>query len=1062
MKNRLFLLIAFLSFSFYSFAQQNMVKGIVKDEKGEPILGATIVAKGTNKAITTDENGHFSLNVPASAKILIVTSMGMDKKEVEIKDGIMTIVLKENSYSLNEVVAIGYGTQRKKDLTGSVSSVSAKSLRDIPVASVAEALTGKMPGVQVTTTEGSPDAAIKIRVRGGGSITQSNTPLFIVDGFARDDIRDIAPSEIQSIDVLKDASSTAIYGSRGANGVLLITTKTGKAGKLSINYTGYFGVKNISKKLDVLSVYDFAKKQYERALLNDKVESEYEAYFGSFEDLDLYKYMNGTDWQEETFGRTGTTQSHSLSLNGGSDKFNYDASYNRIDDKAIMIMSDYQRDNINLKLNFKPKKWLKANVSSRFSNTIINGSGANDVTGTEKSTSDSRVKSAVVYTPITLSSLIAEDDDIDATASLYSPLVNSADNNRYQQTRDYVINGGLDITLSKLWSLHSNVGWIQKEKNDKRFYGLTSYFVLNGGAKKRDNLSAPAMVLQDTHSTVFQNSNTLNFKKDNWIEGHNISFVLGQETYIKSSYYDLDDIQALPIDYLSQKAWANAADGTLVNSTHYINPDEKLISFFGRLNYDIQGKYLLAATLRADGSSKFSTENQWGYFPSVSIGWRISDEEFMENAKNWLSNLKLRSSYGASGNNNIDNAAYQRTYSLSSTNYMPSSLPQSVMTAGTTMANPELKWETTITRNLGLDYGFFNNRLNGMIEVYKNTTKDLLIKMLRTGSGYTYQWMNIGQTSNKGIELELNAALIQKKDFTLDFGFNISANQNNVDNLGTLSSYTFNEAWTSMTEGSNSYTVTPGQPVGIIYGYVNTGTYSAEDFTWNGAKWVANDGVIDNSSIDGLTWGPGAMKLADLDNDKTITAADRTKIGNTNPKHFGSFTLSSTYKAFDASINFNWVYGNDIYNANKVEMSSAYYKYRNQLSIMENAYSQVDWNTGERITDAATLDAANANATIWAAPTGRYATTSWAIEDGSFLRLNNLTVGYSLPKEIISSWHLQKLRIYASAYNLYTFTNYTGYDPEVDSRRSTPATPGVDYSAYPKSRSFNFGVNITL
>jgi TonB-dependent starch-binding outer membrane protein SusC len=1062
MKNRLFLLIAFLSFSFSLFAQQKMVKGNVKDKKGEPIIGATIVAKGTTSSITTDENGNFSLNVPTSAKILLVSSMGMNKTEIEIKGGSMAIVLEENAYSLNEIVAIGYGTIRKKDLTGSVSSISEKSLRDIPVASVTEALTGKLPGVQITTTEGSPDAAIKIRVRGGGSITQSNTPLFIVDGFARDNINDISPSEILSIDILKDASSTAIYGSRGANGVILITTKTGQSGKITVNYTGYFGVKNITKKLDVLSGYEFAKKQYERALLGGEVADEYEAYFGSFEDIDLYKYVKETDWQDKTFGRTGTTQSHSISLTGGSDKLNYNASYNRVDDKAIMIMSDYQRDNANLKLNFKPAKWLKANLSSRFSNTIVNGSGANDVTGTEKSTSDSRVKSAVVYSPIALNSLIAEDDDADATASLYSPLVASADNNRYQQTRDYVINGGMDITLSKPWSIHSNVGWIKKENDDKRFYGLTSYFVLNGGAAKRDNLSAPAITLKNTSTSIFQNSNTLNFKKDNWIEGHNLSFILGQETYIKSSYYDLDDIQALPIDYLSEEAWANPSDGTLVSSTHYINPDDKLFSFFGRLNYDIEGKYLFAATFRADGSSKFAKGNQWGYFPSGSMGWRISDEDFMESTKDWLSNLKLRGSYGAAGNNNIDNAAYQRTYSASSTNYLPSSLSQTIMTAGDIMANPNLKWETTITQNLGLDYGFFNNRLSGMVEIYKNTTKDLLIKMSRSGSGYTYQWMNMGQTSNKGIEFALNAALIQRKDFTLDFSFNISANKNKVDNLGTLSAYTFNEAWTSMTEGSNSYTVTPGQPVGLIYGYVNKGTYSTDDFTWNGSKWVANDGVVDNSSIDGLTWGPGAMKLADLDGDNAITSDDRTVIGNTNPKHFGSFTFSSTYKAFDASLTCNWVYGNDIYNANKIEMSSAYYKYRNQLSIMQNAYSQVDWATGERITDAAALDAANANATIWAAPTGRYATTSWAVEDGSFLRVSNLTIGYSLPTAIISSWHLQKLRVYVSAYNLYTFTNYTGYDPEVDSRRTTPTTPGVDYSAYPKSRSFNFGVNITL
>ncbi len=1070
MKNRLFLLIAFLAFSFFTFAQQKTVKGNVKDERGEPVIGATIVAKGTTKSIISDVDGNFNFSVPTTAKTILVSSIGLDKKEVEIKDGVIFIVLMDNAYSLNEVVAIGYGTQRKRDLTGSVSSVSEKSLRDIPVATVAEALTGKMPGVQVTTTEGSPDAEIKIRVRGGGSITQSNTPLYIVDGFARDDIRDLSPSEIKSCDVLKDASSTAIYGSRGANGVLIITTKSGEEGKTRVNYAGYAGIKNITKILDVLSPYQFARKQYERALYgDDKVKSEYETYFGSFDDLDLYNYMNATNWQKETFGRTGTTQNHSISVNGGTKIFDYDATFSRIDDKAIMIMSDYIRNNASAKFNIKPVKWLKVNLAARFSNTVVNGSGANDVTGSEKSTNDSRVKSAVVYQPINLTNLIAQNDDEDAISNLYSPIVNSQDNNRYQNTSDYRLNGGLTVTPTKNWSLNSNIGWQKTSKNDERFYGLSSYFVKDGGAGKRNNLPAPAILLRNTYTTVIQNSNTINFKKDDILEGHDLNIVVGEETYLKKSNYHLDDVQGMPQTYLSHQAWANPDSGAL-KTKDYTFPDEALLSFFGRLNYDILGKYLIVATFRADGSSKFAKGNRWGYFPSFSAGWRISDEEFMVDSKSWLSNLKLRASYGSSGNNNISNAAYMRSYSTSTTNWLPNDFPQSIMTVGSyigdvlvaVMPNPELKWETTITRNVGLDWGFLNNRINGTIEAYLNTTKDLLIPLPVSGSGYAYQWLNMGQTSNKGLEFNVNAALIQSKDFNLDLGFNFSTNRNNVDNLGTFSSYQFNEAWTSLSEASNSYVVTPGQPVGLIYGFKNIGRYDASDFTWSNGKWVANPGVVNNSAITGLSWGPGAMKLLDNDGNGTISEADRVVIGNTNPKHYGSFNLSSNYKNVDISANFNWVYGNNIYNANKIEMSTNYYKYRNLLTTMEHSYSQVDWSTGARITDPSLLEAANASADIWAVPTGRYATTSWAVEDGSFLRLNNLTIGYSLPKELMSNLKVQKLRIYCSAYNLFMLTNYSGYDPEVDSRRKSPATPGVDYSAYPKSRSFNFGVNITL
>ena len=401
-----------------------------------------------------------------------------------------------------------------------------------------------------------------------------------------------------------------------------------------------------------------------------------------------------------------------------------------------------------------------------------------------------------------------------------------------------------------------------------------------------------------------------------------------------------------------------------------------------------------------------------------------------------------------------------------------------------------MKWETTTTRNVGLDFGFFKNRISGTVEMYSNTTSDVLLKLVIGGVGYTDEWKNIGQTSNKGVELNLNAIAVQTKDFTLGFGFNISANTNNVDNLGTLSTYTFNENWaSSMGTASNSYIVTPGNPVGLIYGFVNDGLYPTSDFKWNGSNWVMNNakytnavvigyngttpiykytdanGVafIDNTTIDGKNgFGPGSMKLKDTNGDGQITDADRQVIGNTNPKHYGAFNINATYKGFDATVNFNWVYGNNIYNANKIELTSLYYKDRNELALTANSYSQINWTTGKQITDPIALEAQNANATMWMSPTGQYAVTSWAIEDGSFLRLNNLAIGYTLPSSFTKKFYVQKLRIYATGYNLWILTKYTGYDPEVDTRRATPATPGVDYSAYPKSRSYNVGVNITF
>jgi len=1082
------LMLSFLfTFSAFSYAnaQVKLVTGTVKDEKGETIIGASILVKGTTVGSITGVNGDFKLNVPASGKSIVVTYIGMVKQELPITGNVINVVLKSDAKDLDELVVVGYGTQKKKDLTGSVSSVGEKSLRDIPVSTAAEALTGKLAGVQVTTTEGSPDADIKIRVRGGGSITQSNTPLYIVDGFAKDDIKDIAVSEIEDMTVLKDASSTAIYGSRGANGVILVTTKSAKSGKVSISYNGYIGMKQVAKKLDVLTPTQFAQKQYERSMWNNALTGDYEKYFGNYGDIDLYKYIKASNWQDETFGRTGITQNHALSMSGGNNKLSYNGAFSHMYDKAIMYASNYSRDNVSLKLNYTPLKWLKLDFAARYATTVINGSGANDQTGTEKSTNDSRVKSAVTYTPIPLKNLTSQSDDLDATSGLYSPIVQSDNNNRYQYNQDFSVNGGLTINLNKSLTFNSTLGVTKTNQEDDRFFGVTSYYITNGGALKRDNAYAPATFLRNTKQNTFQNTNYLTFKKDNLFEGHNLNVVLGQETYIKSSNYILQDLEAFPATYMSGDVWVNPTEGTTVNIKRFTSPDERMFSYFGRLNYNINGKYLLALTYRADGSSKFSNGNEWGYFPSASVGWRVSDENFMKGTQNWLSNLKLRASYGEAGNNRISNSAFMRAYFPSHSNYLQSNIFPNIYTTSDDptiiiLSNADLKWETTITRNLGLDYGFFNNRLSGSIEAYSNTTENALIRMNIGGVGYTDQWQNAATTSNRGIEFNLNAVLVQTKDFNLNFTFNISANKNRVDKIGNLNTYAFNETWTTISEASNSYIVSVGQPVGIINGYVSDGMYSSDDFKWGGSKWLMNSDkytsydaatktysdangnkFVDNSSIDGLSWGPGAMKLKDIDGDGKITLADKTKIGNTNPKHYGAFSFNGSYKGFDAAVNFNWVFGNDIYNANKIEMTSMYYKYRNMLATAANAYSQFDAD-GNRVTNAESLTSLNSAASMWASPTGNYATTSWAIEDGSFLRLNNVTLGYTLPKIFTKKLFIERLRLYATAYNLHVWTKYSGYDPEVDSRRATPATPGVDYSAYPKSRSYNVGVNITF
>lgn len=1061
------LLILFLAlFNALAVNAQNLtVKGTVTDASTNEVLpGVNIVVDGTTIGVVSDMDGKFTISVPSADATLIFSYVGYlsEKIKVEGKTEI-NISLSPDVKTMEEVVVIGYGTAKKRDLTGSVASVTGEKLKDIPINSAAEALTGKLAGVQITTTEGSPDAEVKIRVRGGGSITRDNSPLYIVDGFPVDRISDIPPTDIQSIDVLKDASSTAIYGSRGANGVVIVTTKSAKNGKITANYNGYFGFKKVTKMLDVMNPYEFANWQYEQAVLANAVQDQYEAYFGSYQDMDLYKYMKGTDWQDEVFGNQGTSQNHSFSITGGSETVSFNASYNRVDEKAIMLGSKFSRDNLNLKMNSNPLKWLKLNFSLRYSDTKTYGAGANDVTGTEKSTSDSRLKNAVIFTPITLKNMSAPDDDPESYSNLYPPTTTIPDNDRFRDRKYYSVNGDVSLNLTKWLVFRSEVGAEYTRNTDNRFFGLTTYYVTGGDATVKNK---PAVQLTNSDANKFTNANTItsSFTK----EKHNVSFMVGNEINLSKGNTLTSWIDGLPVFFDSNKAWAFTTQGVPKSSDNYFSPDDKIVSFFGRLNYDFGGRYLVSATYRADGSSKFAPGNRWGYFPSAALAWRVSEEKFMSSLTNWLSNLKLRFSYGSAGNNYIPPLSYMQVYNSTATSYLPASLATSFWAASSTMSNENLKWETTITRNLGMDFGFFKNRITGGVEVYLNKTKDLLIDFPVAGSGYTTQTRNLGKTSNKGLEFSVNSTIIDKKDFRLDFAFNISFNRNKVDDLGGLPGISANSAWTSDAQASNDYKVYVGEPVGLMYGYVTDGFYSANDFTWNGTKWVLKDkstATPDNEGIDGSSWGPGALKLKDLNGDSIINENDKTIIGNAMPKHTGGFSITAYVKGFDVSANFNWVYGNDIYNANKIEFTTANkYKYRNMLASVGSTqrWTNVDPSTGDRITDPDQLAALNANAKIWSPGIGKYAFHSWAVEDGSFLRLNNITLGYTIPRNIISKIHAQQIRLYVSAYNLFVWTKYSGYDPEVDTRRKTPLTPGVDYSAYPRSRSFNLGVNLTF
>jgi TonB-linked SusC/RagA family outer membrane protein len=1050
--------------SAWTLSAQTTITGVVTDESGEPLIGAGVVVEGTTVGTITGIDGDYTLTVPADAVNLVFSFIGLSDQVVPIAgQTVINVTLKEDSTFLDEVVVVGYQTVKRRDLLGAVASVGSEKLSEQPVTTVSQALSGKMAGVSVVTTEGDPDADIKIRVRGGGSITQDSSPLYIVDGFPVESINDIPSSEIQSIDVLKDAFSTAIYGSRGANGVVIVTTKSAEKGqRVSVKLNAYYGLKKMANAgaIQAMDPENFVKFQYELGVIRDNLSSYYEPYFGVFEDMDLYRGLQGNNWVDAVFGNTGSTLSTDFSVSGSGDNVNWTLGYAHMGDKAIMSGSDYVRDNLSFKANFKTSENTSIDANVRYSRVNVRGSGANGINDTGTTSGNGRLKHAVSYSPIPLASTLEGVDEEQDYGDNAPPLLSVADNDSRRIRTTWNANAAFNWKIVDRLNLKVEGGLEKYTQTDDRFYGLTTYYVANNSTVK----NTPSNQHKEAFRTKYRNTNTLNYDFANVLgSDHNLTVLLGEELTIAKSNVLTMMVDGLNTSYDAEMAWNFLSSGTPASTNNYYDPDDKLLSFFGRVNYDYKRRYSIGATLRADGSSKFARGHRWGYFPSAAASWTVSNEPWMDASHSWLDQLKLRYSFGTAGNNNIPSGQIVKQYGATVTAWLSQST--NYWMAGKIMNNPDLTWETTYTHNIGLDFSLFQSRLSGSIEVYQNTTKDLLINFPITGSGYDSQYRNLGSTRNRGAELTLNMPLVSKKDFSLNIGGNIAYNQNRVTDLGGLKSITAQSYWAS-TEIGDDYIVEVGQPLGNMYGYVSDGMYSPDDFTWNGSKWVLNEGVVDNSAVIGSSYlVPGAMKLKDLNGDGKVTVADRKVIGNASPDFTGGFNFSGYLYGFDFSANFNYMIGNEVYNANKVEFtSSRKFSNRNLLNMMDvdKRWTNIDWTTGEMITDAATLKQVNAGKTMWAPTIGTAVFSDWAVEDASFLRLQSVTLGYTLPEELTQKVHLRKARIYVTGTNLLCLTKYSGYDPEVDTRRATPLTPGVDYSAYPKSIGFVAGLNLTF
>lgn len=1098
----LILLVIMLLLPLGVIAQVITVKGTVIDSQGETVIGASVVEKGNVKnATVTDFNGNFTLKV-AKGKTLVISFIGMETQEVKAAPT-LNITMRDDTKAIEEVVVIGYGgSKARKDLTGSVGSVSGKRLESVPVTSAAVALQGKISGVQVTTVDGQPGADVHIRVRGGTSVTQSNEPLYIVDGFQTDNINDIPPSDIASIDVLKDASLTAIYGAKGGNGVVIVTTKSAKEGKVQVSFNGNLSVSSLARKLDLMNAADFVKYQYQWHACNGTRSTNakfFKANFGNPYDLDMYAVLPSHDWQDEVMGETPISYSANLNIGGGSDKVKFNLSLTNSEDNGIILGSGVRRTTLNMKTNVKLSDKLTFQINPKFTFRRDEGAGGNNI-GT------GGIINVLQYRPTNglreygyIDPSYADPDE-EELFNYTNPKNDIAINQLVKHSYNYSTGLSLDWKPIKGLTLRTE-GTIGLKWNDqKRFYGA-----LTGTGQKHNNQPVAQLDNSFALSYIWTNTASYNFSLK---DVHNFSLLAGQEI----QHYDRRSESMMnryfPRSFSASDAWNNMSFGTpYINSSSLSTPD-RTASFFGQVNYNFDHKYLLSGTFRADGSTKFAPGNQWGYFPSISGAWVLSEEKFMKNIK-WIDMLKIRAAIGLSGNNRIDNDMWRQLYAINTTGgpgFGETTLYGEQYygnAGGSKFTNRDIKWETTITRNIAADITLFGGRLTVTPEFYWYTTKDLLYRSdIPSVVGYTSQMQNIGQVTTKGIELSISGDILQGKDYVLSANVSLGFNKKKIDKLNGTDDVVWdqNDRWKS---SYNDYCLKVGSEVGLIYGFVYDGLYTMDEFyfdplnNFQAVPWgssAADNGTSKNcapradgyvtvindvsgTSNSGIATMPGKIKFKDLNGDGRITEDDRTVIGNTNPRIQGGFGLSGQWKDFDFTANFTYMLDFDINNATAYALSSSggnKNTFNNVLAKFNEAWLYNDLTgdltgtKGDILYKLYYVDNgldiyknANKGRTLWN-PTDvtTNLTQSYFIEDGSFLRCNDITIGYSLPKNILKKVGLSKARFYVSATNLFIITGYSGYDPEVDIQ--TGLTCGMDWNRYPRSRGFVFGTNITF
>ena len=998
------------------------VQGVVTDPANQPVIGAAILVEGSMTGATTNLQGAFSINAPANGK-LVISSLGYLKQTIDINGRLkIDIKLNEDETMLDDVVVIGYGTSIKADLTGSVGSVSQRQLENRVFTSPEQMLQGLVAGVQVVETSSEPGAEVSIRVRGTNSIYSDNEPLYVIDGYVGASIAGINAGDIKSMDVLKDASATAIYGSRGANGVILITTRGGEAGRTVISFDTKVGFSDVYKKLDMADGQEYLDFLIELGKKNNLL------YWKS--EAELANIGRGTDWQEAIMQR-GLFQEYQLSMRGGSEKTTFSVSGNYLKQVGNIINSDFEKMSMRVRLNHKISQKLTFTLNSNLNSSGGNRATVNSVGNPADGATVLNALRMAPFIPLydeagnyTFMNDFYGNSEIGAKAiTIIGNPVNYAMNVRNSMRHlSNTTNGILEYKISKSFTWQTSIGTTFTNQRFDEYIPTSVYegFLKGGSSTSR----VP-------YRNNWLTENTLRFNTV-YCKKHSIDMV-GGFTY---QQYNDSEYRIQAREYSIDSGWYYDIDHAATISGGY-GPREfsyKLISFLGRLNYGYDSRYLLTASIRADGSSKFAEGHRWGYFPAAAVAWNAANETFLKGVK-WIDQLKLRVSWGVTGNqeigNNLSRFLYNSNdYNLGSSQRVLGLIPGQI-------GNKMLEWEKTRSTNVGIDFMLFNGRISATVDAYMKTTYDMLSqKRLPATSGEQYAWENIGDVENKGIEATLTTRNIVAKKaggFSWETRFNYSLNRNKILRLGRNNEDIFVGESTSNLPGlSTTSVLRVGQPIGSFFGCIVDGVFRDADD-------VANSGLTGFS--------PGDTKFRDMNGDGSITEADRVIVGHAYPKFIGSFQNSFQYKGFNLDIFVYGSYGNQVFNLNRYFMEN-WNSYNKPRYYLRDRWTS---DNPDGIYNAA--NSTNLRQTPGAA--------SIMVEDASFIRLKNLTLGYTLPQSLMAKNSvLRSAKIYCTVDNLYVWTGYKGYDPEVNSFGKSNTSLGTDRGAYPKYRTIVFGLTL--